>query len=52
MNWERNTSRQIVVAMLLHCIYTRTVYMRIQQEGEYCYFLNGTFYELSNPLCL
>ena len=51
MNWMKNSSRQIVVA-----IYTRTVYRRIlkflKQADECCYFLNGSFYELANPLCL
>ena len=48
--------RRVVVAMFLHCICTRTVYWRIlkffKQAGEYCIFLNGSFYELANPLCL
>ena len=53
----RNTSRQIVVAMLLHCTYTLTVNTRqilkfFKQAGECCYFFNGSFCELANPLCL
>ena len=51
MNWTKNSSRQIVLS-----IYIRTVYRRIlkvmKQAGECCYFLNGSLYELDNPLCL
>ena len=52
MNSMKNTSRQIVETML----YTDCIYMRIlkffKQAGEFCYFLNGSFHELANPLCL
>ena len=55
VNWMKNTSRQIVVRTL--AMYTRTVYRRIlikvfQTSRWICYFLNGSFYELANPLCL
>ena len=50
----KNTPRQIVVAMLYtDCIYIyKWILKFFKQTGEFCYFLNCSFYELANPLCL
>ena len=60
MKWMRNTSRQIVVAMLLHLyihVHVYTIFIRadpkvFQTSREFCYFFNGSFYVLAYPLCL
>lgn len=54
MNWMRNTQRQIVVLMVLQCIYTDCLqgdpnfFSNKQgiQVFECCYFWNGYIYEL------
>ena len=46
------TGWRIVVTMLyMDCMY-RLILKFFKQAGELCYFLNGSFYELANPLCL
>ena len=60
MNWMRNTSRQIVVVMLLHlCLhdfYIGGSQSFSNQQGirifVSSYFFNGSFYVLAYPLCL
>ena len=49
-NWMSNTLRQIVVAMLFHCLYTWVYWVELwadpiffKQRGECCYFLKWFF---------
>ena len=53
MNSMRNASRQIVAAFMLYmdCIYSRILKF-FKQANEFCSFLNGSLYELANPLWL
>ena len=53
MNSMKNTLRKIVAACMLYtdCIYSRILKF-FKQANEFCSFLNGSLYELANPLWL
>ena len=51
LNWKRNTSKQIVVEMLY--MEFKLADPKAENSSIWsCWFINGSFYELANPLCL